>query len=606
GSIDGFERVCPDNQSTYRNINSETGGTLFNWTLNDNPIGDINSDSISIIWETVGTYQLCLQVANACDEAPRVCKTIVVEAIPEAQLIEVICENECFTLADTTLCESGIYPFTLQNALGCDSSVLLNLTVLESPLTNLDLIICEGDSIRIGNQFYSNDGQFVEIVQTDIGCDSTINLDLAIIVCEIQGNSTTTPVACFGEASGSLQFSVGNGTPPFAYRYERVGGDPSGMGMLTDLNMNQTIDGLPAGIYTIFVEDDFANDLVLIAEITTPSPLRLNLEASDYNGVNVTCADANDGTLFANVQGGTMPYAYAWDGGATSAQIAELSVGNYSILVTDAAGCQIQSTTTLNAPPPFELELSFINPSCDDFATGQIVINGTQGGNAPYLYSLDSAPFTTITNYDTLLEGNYTLTVMDINGCTSSQSGSLVAPQIPIIDLGADTTIQLAEPIRLHAFSSVVPDSIIWSNSMDLSCDDCLNPIATPVESQMYRLSVASMDGCFRSDSITITVNKVRNVYIPNAFSPNNDGVNDQFTVYGGPDVTRVKCLRIFNRWGAIVYELHNFPANIQQVGWDGMFKGQSVEQNVYTYFAEVEFIDGVTLPYQGDVTVIN
>lgn len=98
-------------------------------------------------------------------------------------------------------------------------------------------------------------------------------------------------------------------------------------------------------------------------------------------------------------------------------------------------------------------------------------------------------------------------------------------------------------------------------------------------------------------------------VYIPNMFTPNNDGKNDYFTVYGGVNVKRINKLKIFDRWGELVFEKENLPPNLEPEGWDGSIKNKSgslpYNTAVFVYWAEVEFINGEVQFFKGDVTLI-
>ncbi|MCO6486236.1 MAG: gliding motility-associated C-terminal domain-containing protein, partial [Saprospiraceae bacterium] len=94
-------------------------------------------------------------------------------------------------------------------------------------------------------------------------------------------------------------------------------------------------------------------------------------------------------------------------------------------------------------------------------------------------------------------------------------------------------------------------------------------------------------------------------VYIPNSFSPDEDGINDVFSVYGNAQVVGVRHLAIYDRWGNNLYFERHLPVNDPGVGWDGTFRGQIMDPGVYVYVVEVELADGGTRLYKGDVTVV-
>jgi gliding motility-associated-like protein len=133
-----------------------------------------------------------------------------------------------------------------------------------------------------------------------------------------------------------------------------------------------------------------------------------------------------------------------------------------------------------------------------------------------------------------------------------------------------------------------------WTNSQSLSCPDCLNPVATPQVTTAYTLIATDANGCSASEGTLIVVigdtldpdECFTSFYIPNAFTPNGDGVNDIFFVYGR-GVEELQ-LRIFNRWGELVFETKD-----QSRGWDGTYRGQLLNPDVFVYELRVTFCDG-------------
>ena len=102
-----------------------------------------------------------------------------------------------------------------------------------------------------------------------------------------------------------------------------------------------------------------------------------------------------------------------------------------------------------------------------------------------------------------------------------------------------------------------------------------------------------------------IKVSTEKPVFAPTAFSPNGDGNNDYFTLFGPIGAKQVKVLRIYNRWGSLIFSRESFVLNDQTLGWDGTYKGQPVEEGIYIYYAEVEFVNGKIVQVQGDVSVL-
>jgi len=102
-----------------------------------------------------------------------------------------------------------------------------------------------------------------------------------------------------------------------------------------------------------------------------------------------------------------------------------------------------------------------------------------------------------------------------------------------------------------------------------------------------------------------VFIKKDHEIYVPNVFSPNGDGINDKLTVYGNSQVTQINLLRIFDRWGEVLYEHNYFPPNEEVEGWDGRWYGQEMNPGVYIWIAEIQFNDGHIKPFSGEVTLI-
>ena len=129
-------------------------------------------------------------------------------------------------------------------------------------------------------------------------------------------------------------------------------------------------------------------------------------------------------------------------------------------------------------------------------------------------------------------------------------------------------------------------------------------PWVRPDQTTSYSIQVINENGCVAEDMIQVRVSKDRLIFIPNVFTPNNDGTNDIFFIFGGKGVKEIKKFRVFNRWGEVMYELNNFQHNEPNLGWDGTFRGDALNPAVFVYLAEVEFIDGRIELYKGDVTL--
>ncbi|MBL7762305.1 MAG: gliding motility-associated C-terminal domain-containing protein [Chitinophagaceae bacterium] len=169
----------------------------------------------------------------------------------------------------------------------------------------------------------------------------------------------------------------------------------------------------------------------------------------------------------------------------------------------------------------------------------------------------------------------------------------------------ADTSILRASTIQLQGQAVGGTVSFIqWEPSENLSCTNCLNPLATSQPSAQYKLTVQNEYLCTASAYAIVKTYTGRKINIPSAFTPNNDGLNDVFYIMAGKEVTKVVNLSVFNRWGEKVFESTNSPANDRSYGWNGTLKGKNAEGGVYVYLATVEFVNGKE-QFKGTVTLI-
>ncbi|HFB99770.1 MAG TPA: T9SS type B sorting domain-containing protein, partial [Phaeodactylibacter sp.] len=175
-----------------------------------------------------------------------------------------------------------------------------------------------------------------------------------------------------------------------------------------------------------------------------------------------------------------------------------------------------------------------------------------------------------------------------------------------LIKLGDDQFVPLGCEADLQAiinFPKEEIDTLIWTPTSPCAFP-CLDTTITPLNQTRYTVKVIDINGCVAFDTITYWVKKDRHVYIPNAFTPNGDGINDFFVVYGGKDVQEVKTFRVFDRWGELLLEHKNFPPNMTDYGWDGKLDSKRMNENVFVFYVEVLFLDGWVERYAGEVVL--
>ncbi len=381
------------------------------------------------------------------------------------------------------------------------------------------------------------------------------------------------------------------------------------------------LDGVPFGgnmdTYTTNVVGD--GDIISV-EMTT------NLDCADTptaisNGIQVRvsnviaelvsvlpgCDDA--GTIEVSASGGiSNTYTYNWSDGQTGNIATNLDTGIYTVTVTDEAGCTDTISADINAVDAPEILDGITTIASCGFEDGTITIDFASG-TPPYnfewtdesdiLVSTDSLQLTAGT-------GIYNVLITDASGC--HDSATYFIDEVPAVNVVApeDVTIDLGDSIRIVAYAETLDSvSYLWSPEMGVSCLDCPITYLNPYETTTYTLTMTQAGGCMSTDQITVTVKENSRIFIPNIFSPNNDGINDVFVINTGPGVAQIKTLRIFDRWGALVHNAENVPANRESSGWDGMVNGNPRSQDVYVYFVELELLNGRVIDFRGDVSLV-
>ncbi|RMG88156.1 MAG: hypothetical protein D6714_01130 [Bacteroidetes bacterium] len=332
------------------------------------------------------------------------------------------------------------------------------------------------------------------------------------------------------------------------------------------------------------------------------APLTLDAKITD-----VLCADNCDGQLSVAAMGGAgAPYQFDWNTGQNKPFLDNLCPDMYEVTVTDLAECTASAQLPVMAPPPLEMTLATGDINCPGEQSGFIEITNVTGGVPDYVFSIGGGVFGLETGAAGLSGGDYDVEVMDANGCFITQTVHLNEPDGFVVNAGEDAEILLGETIELRpVISPLTNQDIAWSSTELLDCPNCLRPQLTPVQSALYTLTVTDPEsGCFQTDSVWVFVRPVRDVFIPNAFSPNGDGNNDSFTIFAGGAVSEIVDFEIFDRWGELVFARQNFDPNDPSLGWDGTFKGQPLHPGVFTWFAKIRYLDGVQEMRKGSVTL--
>ncbi len=557
-----------------------SGGTtpyVYQWSTNAG-----NSTNSAVPALPSGTYTVTITDANMCDqivtevilEDPDSITIVFTDITPVSCFDQVVdCDGGATALASGGNAPSAIYTFSWSSG------------ELEVDMSSTATELCQG--LQTVN------------VQDENGCFNSATVDIPAPP-QLGLNPTLNEPSCFGASDGSITANGTGGVP--AYTFEWGNGT-------TDI----TLANIPAGDYPVTVTDMNGCEFETMVTLGEPEVLVAVLDSTE----NVTCGGDADGYIQVDFTGGNGdPMTYTWSGGVSTTNIASgLSPGVYTVTISDVNGCSDEVSYNVTEPiPVFGFIPTPLEPICNGDQTLLTVETAGGGTGAPYTFSVDGGPAQNIGTAINVFAGDHVVEISDGNGCTYTENIFINEPPAIIVNLGPDVEIQLGESLQLNAIlsgSNVPIDSIIWTPAIfdSTSCLNCLNPVVSPLDDQTYSVEIFDINGCNGSDDIFIEVDKNRNVFIPNVFTPNGDGFNDEFQVFSGPGVTQINSMQVFDRWGELVFERNNLaPSAFPDVanGWDGRFRGRIMNPGVFVYLIEVTFDDGITLLYRGDVTLLD
>jgi gliding motility-associated-like protein len=507
-------------------------------------------------------------------------------------------ENNSFT--PPGILNPGVYRFyaeARETGTDCTSTARIEviLTVNQSSASTVQMFTC--DTAQVGTT--------TTILTNAAGCDSILTtittLDLANCVpAPILSNGMVT---CFGNTDGILNLSAINGLSPYQFNWSN--GAQSGSGSIPNSGNSVQIPGLAAGTYTVTITGANGLTSTISAEVSSPALLTAQATAALVFGqYALSCNGATDASIQASATGGSPQYQYTWNVSAEdSAMLTGVGAGTYSVTVTDARQCTASSSVTIENPPALRFELLLDEVACgENFTTALITpLNGSE----PFSVNLDGLPVSGGL-MPSISAGNHLLEIQDANGCTADTMLLVDLPAVPLITLPSEVSVSPGETVVLEAQTNLSSwQSLVWTPTPDTTCTQCLLQVWIPENSGQYVVVITDDAGCSASASVRVLVKNQVDIYVPNVFSPNGDGLNDFWTVQTGVQGLSLHSLYIFDRWGDQLYGLEEpIPVN-EWSGWDGSFRGDPVNPGVFVYFLEVQLPNGEIVLKKGDMTVV-
>lgn len=487
-----------------------------------------------------GTYQVVVTDANGCSDSVSV--TITEPPVLEADVVvnnNPSCGGVCdgsltvnpiggtapytilwlptleITPTINDLC-AGQYSAIVLDASGCTDTTTVTLSeppLLEADITSVTQVLCSsgctGEATVTptgGTPPYTYDwntnpsqtdstatnlcvGIWAVTVTDDIGCTATATTaitDSAALVANVP-TATATMVSCFGECDGTATVFASGGVGPYTYSWD------------DQFNQTgQTAIGLCAGTYMVTVTDSQNPPCVTEAFITITQPLELTSSATP---TDVTCGNDCDGSILATPVGGTPPYNYQWNdpSGQNTEEATDLCVGTFTVVVTDANGCQTQISETVGGPAPIVSNAIQTQAStCSNVADGSLDL-AVVGGAPTYSYSWSPGGYTDQDLVD-VETGTYTVTITDQDGCSITATYSIGTLVDINAEAGQNDTVCVGSPIELVGDGG---GSYLWAPGATLSDSTIANPIASPSDTTTYYLTV-TIGTCVDLDSVTI------------------------------------------------------------------------------------------------------
>jgi gliding motility-associated-like protein len=501
----------------------------------------------------------------------------------------------------------GDYTVTVFDPLFCEYSASVSVGVIGQPTADVSVtnVSCfngnDGElsiSVTSGTTPFSYlwfDGTTSNMIanltegvyQVTVYDASLCGLPLTVSVSEpnqiITSINTINQINCFSESNGEIEVvATGGAGSNYTYTWSNA-------------QTTAQTTGLSSGTYLVTVMDENLCQEIVSYNLTEPANLSINLTPT-----NPLCAGDVNGSVSSIVSGGITPYNYTWSNTNSSNSISGLSAGSYTITVVDDNSCVQTATALLTEPSIIVINLiSSTNASCSYLADGLINISAT-GGAGGYAYAWSNG-----TNNDILSgvnAGTYTVTITDTNGCaetftTSISEGTVTAAfTASITQEGLPTEVSFVNESENAFYYN-------WDFNNGLSSTN-ETPSTQYTLSGEYTITLtASIDDDFIcSDTAYQTINVVieTGYMIPIVFSPNNDGVNDIFTI-NGENIAEMEG-KIFNRWGQ---EL--FSWDKPKSGWDGRtYSGVETPEGTYFYVIKVkETANSNWEEFTGSVTLV-
>ncbi len=531
----------------------------------------------------------------------------------------------------------GLYHVTVTDAHGCVRADSVSLDLIPPPYSLDEVhqdVLCYGDSSgsitvtpvggvppyiaywehdnNLQNTQISNldTGQYIIYVFDSVFClkiDTTqITQPLPLSVSHIAIDAT-----CAGVNNGSVDLTVIGGITPYSFSWN------------TGLYTTEDVSSLAAGAYNVVVNDSNNCTISDSAIVNQPQAMSTSITTN-----NTSCFAGNDGSIDLTVTGASLPITYNWNAGQFSTEdLQSVYAGNYLVVVTDNNNCTTTDSTVITEPPLITgnrqvsiciTDSFFVGGSFQNSAGVYIdTLNASNGCDSVLATDLSlinqfNSQFQQTVCYGQwfLYNGNYYSsagvyldTLTSAAGCDSIITFTLnVLPDIDISASPDHAKLLIGDSVTINILTNAAAGNVTysWFPTGGLSCPTCPVSIVSPELDTRYTVIGIDTNGCRDTTIVPVFVSQPA-LFIPNVFTPNGDGANDFFQIFGNLSSLRYLEVKVFDRWGEKVFE-----SNDHHFKWDGTFKGKPMQPAVFVYVIEAAFAnDSKARLWKGSVTLM-
>lgn len=592
-------------------------------------------ETLQLLGETFdesGEYHIILPNQAGCDSTIFLSLEVLQPSMSELEVD--LCEGGTYELNSEIFTEAGLYIQKISGSNGCDSIIHLSLNTIPSLYISLEEKICRGDTLIFGNQYLTEPGDYSHLFVSSEACDSTVLLKLTVI--EPVWGETSAEI-CEGET------------------YEWNGQVYTEKGIYQDtLNALNSCDSIVQFVLDVHPIEETQ----ILEKICEGTSYEMNGQTFDEEGVYQISLQTINGCdsiiylelmLLDNIQE-EITVSICDGENYEFAGLFYEQAGTYSATFTSTTGCDSMVQLNLDIFPHYELEetiqicegetITLGNQQVSNAGTYVLDFQTIAYCDSTIIYQVEVLPSIELFGADvSICEGeSIELEVfgsdevhwspvigLDCTSCTNPLAspeetttyiiqtegcgGAIVQTEVTVevleqstIDAGTGQTITPGQTVDLAATGEWGEGQVQWDGPEGIICQDCPRVSVTPESSSIYQASVSNEHGCLASDTIHIQLRLdciEGDFFIPNAFSPNGDGTNEEFyiTAYTSANL---EYLRIYDRWGELMFETNDFNRR-----WDGTFRGKKLNSGVYVYYMRVKCPDEDSYERFGNVTLI-